>query len=541
MNKRAIIEYAAVCLAYLIIGLAVTYPLGTELARSLYGLPGDGYGTLWSFWWNLNHPIDWSAPAQPTLLALAKILASWFGEVAAYNLILLAGYPLAGLAIYLIVRYFTADKAASAIAGLIYILGPYHIYQSYVHLSLSMIAWLPLYLYALLLWLQDPKYWRAVISGLLLALVILDNYYYGYLAVLLTGFFVIGLLVQILRRKLSFWTALGQGLIAASIAMAAVVPFLVPAFSSGAAETFTRPLRELFVFRAKWWDFFVPAISHPFVGRLIQETTRYELAGSNYFERTLYLGYLPLFLAVIGVWRTRRSWLTYFLLALFFTSLIMATAPALLASLLYDWFPTFRVYSRFGLLSLISTAILAGIGIATLSRGSRSWIFYAGVVIFLVIDFYPLVPSPKLDVTTVRPADLALASQPLGTTIVYPLASADEVRTNQYLADSRRFGQPLFNAIASEYHSEALREALENPEKETTLALLKRLKIRYILVRKDIYREGRLPASLGQFYDPDYPRYLNAWNGGNVPAVSLRPELIQIYSDKDTDLYTFRP
>lgn len=537
MKARSYWHYWLVILSYLGVGIIVTYPLILNLTNLIYGLPGDSYGTLWSFWWNKTHVIDWIAPAQPTLLVMAKILTAFFNEVTTYNLLILASYPLAGLAIYLIVYHFTRDKAASWLAGFIYILGPYHIYQSYVHLSLAMIAWLPFYLYALLLWLKDPRPWRAVVSGVLLAVVILDNYYYGYLAILLTIFFVIGLLIQIRRRKLSFWVALGQGLVAATIATLLAVPFIVPSFDTQAASRFERPLRELFVFRAQWWDFFVPPITHPAVGDLIRGTTSYELSGSNYFERTLYLGYMPLFLAIIGCWRNRRSWLTYFLVALFFASLIIATAPSSIATGLHDLFPIFRVYSRFGLLSLVSVAILAGLGIASVSRGTRSFLIHIALGLFVLTDFYPLLPSPMFDVTTPRPVETVLAKQPTGLTIIYPLATLDELRTNEYLGDSRRFGQPLFNAIHPSHHDERIQEILANPTDPAAIAMMRQFDIRYLLIRKDVYVEGRLPEELLPFYDPDYPRYLPAWNGGQVPDLSGNPSLVLVYEDREAQLY----
>ncbi len=530
-----------VTLAYLFVGIVVTYPLIRVFTTHMYGLPGDGFATIWAFWWNMSHPIGWTAPAQPTLLAVANVLSSLFGEVSTYNLIILAGYPLSGVAIYLIVHHFTGDRVASFFAGLMYILGPYHIYQSYVHLSLAITAWLPFYLYVLLLWLKDPQYWRACISGLILALVILDNYYYGYLAILLTIFFVIGLLIQIRRKKLSFWTALLQGLIAGCIAGLIIAPFIVPAFSSGATEAFERPVREISVFRAQWWDFFMPPITHPLIGELIRQTTRYELNGSNFFERTLYLGYIPLFLAILGVMRNRRSWLTYFLLALFTVSLLLAVAPDGVGEFLHRWFPAFRVYSRFGLLSLMSICILAGLGIASFSHSMRTFIVRLGLIVLIIADFYPLFPAPVVDVTTQKPHEAALNTLPRGSTIVYPLATADDVPTNEYLSDPRHFAQPPLNAINTNYHFEPMRQRLLNPIDTQATALMHQLNIRYIVIRKDVYKEGRLPNSLWRFYGPDYPRLLPSWNGGNAPDLRTDPRFLLEYEDKQAALYSLNP
>ncbi len=537
MSYQAARHYSLIFLSFLVVGLAVTYPLINHFNTHLYGLPGDGFGTLWSFWWNTSHPIDWAAPAQPTLLALARLLTAFVNEVAAYNLILLLSYPLSGLAIYLIVHHFTNDKAASWLAGLIYVMGPYHVYQSYVHLSLAMTAWLPFYFYALLLWLKDPRPWRALISGFLLALVILDNYYYGYLAIVLTIFFVVGLLIQIFRGKLSFWTALGQGIVAASVAFLIILPFVVPSYDSGVVAQYNRPLRELFVFRAQWWDFFVPPITHPAVGELIRQTTSYELIGSNYFERTLYLGYMPLFLVVLGVWRNRRSWLTYLMVALLIASIMIATVPGPLAEWLHQIFSAFRVYSRFGLLSLMAVAILAGLGIASISRGTRSVLLYLAFALFVVTDFYPLLPSPLINVSSLRPYEAVLAQQTPGQTIVYPLATADEVRTSEYLSDSRRFRQPLFNAINRSYQDERIRQALVNPTDTKAISLLQRLNIRYIVIRKDAFQEGRLTPDLVPYYDPDYPKYLPEWFGGNIPDPSGDSRVTKLFDDQQVALY----
>ncbi len=531
-------RYLLILVGYFTVGVIATYPLIAHLSTKLYGIPGDNYGAIWSFWWNMSHTIDWTAPAQPTLLGSAWLLGQIMNEVATYNLFILSGFALGGLAIYLIVRHFTSNNAAALLAGLIYVLAPYHIYQSYVHISLAMIAWLPFYFYALLLWLKDPRLWRAVVSGFLLAIVMLDNYYYGYFAVILTIFFVVGLLIQIVRRKLVFWTALGQGLVAVTITGLMIAPFIIPLFLPGGSSALQRPLQEILVFNAKWWDFFVPAISHPIFGRFVYESTRTNLDGSNYIERTLYIGYVPLALAIFGAWRKRQSWLTYLLLALLIVSIILATAPLPIASFLRDWFPTFRVYSRFGVLSVMSVAILSGIGIASISSKSRSWLLYLAIALFIVTDLYPGLPAPNFDVTTVAPYEKALRAQPKGATIIYPMAAPDELRNSEYLSDSRRFGQPLFNAITPEYHSERYRLALSDPTTGPAQSLMRVTGIRYIVIRKDVYRGGRLPESVWNYYDPEYPHImLPAWNEGYHPDMSQYPGIKLIFDDSQAAVY----
>lgn len=541
-------EYAWVSLAFLLVGLISTWPLATHFSTHLFGLPGDNYGALWSFWYNRTHEFSYGAPAQPVMLAMAQLLSHWLNEVATYNLIILAGYPLAGLAIYLIVNYFTDNRQASWLAGLIYVLGPYHIYHSYVHLGLSMMAWLPLYFYALLLWLKQPKLQRAAVSGLTLALVILDNYYYGYLALLLTVFFVIGLIVQIRRGRLSFATALIQGLVAIGITGIIVIPFVLPAMlapslTTGATiqQEFERPLREVFVFSAHFSDYLLPSITHPLFGKMVETLTNSSLAGSNYFERSLYIGIIPLVLGCLGAWRNRHKWLIYLLLALLVSSIILSLAPVPIATWLHSQFPTFRVYARFGVLTLMATAILAGIGFDSISKSSRSSLLYLAFVLFIVIDFFPLWPAPMIDVTTVRPAEAELALLPTHHIIVYPLAEPDELRNAEYQADSRRFAQRLYNNVNPTYHDAGVRAGLRDPRLPATVQRWRDLTIGYVLIRKDIYREGRINPELRRFYGPDYPLYLPAWLDGAVPDMSQTPGIKLLHSDEQSDLYQILP
>lgn len=531
-------RYALILLAFLAVGIGATFPLILNLNHSIFGVPGDSYGVIWAFWWNMNHPIEWAAPAQPTLLAAARIMGILLNEVTIYNLLILISYPLSGFAVYLIVHYFTKNEAASFLAGLIYILSPYHIYQSYVHLSLAMIAWLPFYFYALLLWLKDPRFWRAIISGFILALVILDNYYYGYFALLLTIFFVIGLLVQIYRGKLSFSKAISQGIVAIVITGLTTAPFIIPTLLGGNADNFDRPLRELFVFRAQLWNFFLPTITHSIFGGSVYRLTRPMLEGSNYFERTLFLGYIPLLLALFGAWRTRKEWLTYLLLALFLVSLTISTAPIWLATSLHEWFPAFRVYSRLGILSLMAVSILAGIGIASISKRTRSGLLYTAIGLLIAAEFYPLLPAPMIDVTTVAPYASALNARPTGQVAIYPMTTADELRTTEYLSDSRHFGQPLFNAISPDFHNERLYSKIINPNDPKAAKLLHELGVRYILIRKDIYSIGRIPKDIWRFYDEEYPKYmLPAFNGGVPPDLSTNSNYQLLYDDNQAQIY----
>ena len=179
---------------------------------------------------------------------LAALLFGGFDQgLGAHNVQIFSSFVLAGCTMYLLARYLTGSPLASAIAGFAYTLSPFHLAVAMQYDALASIQWIPLYLLALLVLLQRRGLRQAVWAGAAFALVAATSYYYawflGWFTLLVVAAFVAWLAVNTRRReggirrdhvrrvlRLGF----GRAAVAVRVALALLVPLLIPSARSAA-------------------------------------------------------------------------------------------------------------------------------------------------------------------------------------------------------------------------------------------------------------------------------------------------------------------
>ena len=152
---------------FVLLAIVATYPLIFRMKSYLYGLGGDAFGAVWKFWWlkyaRLNHissgictfiasPFGANFSPPPRRI----LLSSFPNEIFAFNFFILVSFFLSAIIVYYLVYYFTKNKLASIVSGVIYTLCPYHFAHSVCHLPLANIQWMPLY--ALTLFKLDEEW-----------------------------------------------------------------------------------------------------------------------------------------------------------------------------------------------------------------------------------------------------------------------------------------------------------------------------------------------------------------------------------------------
>ncbi len=138
-NGRRLIEYATAFAAALAVSIYVTWPLAKHLGDRIYGLPGDSTGTV-AFLWLLDEkigypvigethmtltgtPFGWdfanAINAQWALVfAPGWLLTKLLGEIPAYDVLVIGGLAVSGLAMYWLIRRLGASILVAAWAGL---------------------------------------------------------------------------------------------------------------------------------------------------------------------------------------------------------------------------------------------------------------------------------------------------------------------------------------------------------------------------------------------------------------------------------------
>jgi hypothetical protein len=192
---------------YLLLALAVLWPLPARLATHLPGPPSGDTGVyVWNLW-VFQHELErgvlpFSTSTIFSLLprtdlsfhnytvlpnVFAAPLVATLGPVPAYNLLVIGFVALNGFCAFLLARHVTGRTLESWLAGALFAASPVLIARTTAHFSLVAAFGLPLSALAATRALETGR-WRDVIAtGAALATAALCDAYYGVFAALLVG------------------------------------------------------------------------------------------------------------------------------------------------------------------------------------------------------------------------------------------------------------------------------------------------------------------------------------------------------------------
>lgn len=503
----------------------------------LYGNPGVPFAAIWWGWWRhysdangLDYlrpclqgapfGADYSRyPVQPMRWLYDKFFL-FFDEVAAYNLIIFIGFFASALSAYILAYFITQQVGTSIVAGLIFSFSPFHLMQSTKHLWLATTQWIPLYFLLLLVLFIETfhggkrRAYVPFLCAVFFALVLFENYYYGYMAFLLTVFiFLVHIFwLGFTRRMKDFqvWSWVLFCLFCALLMLPSMVSIWrnLQAANKGliCSEDYIRLACELNIYGTKWFHYFIPPFSHPLWGKTIKEWLSSPITMENWGEKTLFIGVVPLFLAGYAVYRSwkektedlmKRKIVFFFLVIVFLAFVLSLQGYLNIAGIkfpfashfLHQLFPMFRVYARFGIFAILGLSILAGLGMKGLNTKGKYWrLFFTPILVSLIIfEFINFPPYPVTRTDKIPPVYKWLRDQPGQQIIVeYPLTEWDTVTHYQYLFYQRHHRKPLFNGIRPNTPGyRYLRQA--KTLEEQTIEVLRSIGIRYVIVHKDYY------------------------------------------------------
>lgn len=519
------IVLAIASLTYALIGIVITFPLILDFGGSIVATAGDPFGALYSLWLSVREPIVSAFPHAPVLVWTGALLTKFFGEVVAYNLMVLSGFVLGGAATFALVYRLTRSVSGSFIAGLILMLSPYHVAQALQHVGLANLHWIILFLLALLWFDEKPSAGRGVIFAISFAVTMLDSYLYGIFAMLIVALFAtwrFGLWLAHSQRKpwhRHQWASLALSL---ALGFALIIPALYPVFGSlTAAETKSVELvrsgsssAELAAFSARGFAYVTPPPDNILFGS--QTRPLYEEAaqrGTNVTELSLYLGFSTIILALVGIVGLKRTpiihprarrwasfWILLAVVALYFsfapTMNLLGLEVSAPGGLLFEFIPLLRVYSRFGLLVLIPTTILAGFGVAWIAARIRStkarWATIAMIAMVIVSDLLAL-PSDRVVAVDAQHAPAVyqwLASSEagsVGSIVEYPLVPPAEPDGYSYQLWARIQPHHSINLDYAQTGDSEERAQLADLNREDTLGRLRAKGVTHVLIHTEKY------------------------------------------------------
>ncbi len=396
-------------ISYILVSLIATWPLITHMQGWVPGF-GDWGQNMWALWWTRQSLLTLAQspfftnylfyPAGVTLLfhpldvsdgLLALPLYGLFGGDVTYNIMILLSFVLGGWGTYLLALYLTGNRPASFIAGLIFVLSPYHFLRIDLgHLNLSTLQWIPFYILFLFKFVQTGSKRAAVLAIFFLAFTALNSWYY----VIYCGLLSLAIIFWPVEKRLAVSgeplavtpyalrltaTRLWRVFVVLMASIVILLPLLLPMFRLLGSTTLIgahEPLRH----SVDLFSFWVPG--PPSTWATWFEDVWISYAAQNREPGgSAYLGYTVLVLGFIGLlgrrWRWQMVW--WLVVALGFALLSLGPQLQIDGRLLgltlpYQWLaniiPIFSITGipgRFVVMTSLALAMMAAYGLATLT------------------------------------------------------------------------------------------------------------------------------------------------------------------------------
>jgi hypothetical protein len=415
--------------------------------------------------------------------------------VLTYNLLLMGGFCLTGLAGYALGRGLTGDRLAGLLAGSLTAFGP-HTLTRLSHLQVHWLVTLPLALLAVDASLRRRTWSPTLLLGVCVALLAMTSGYGLALGVAAVGAAFVARVDEWWRH----WRPLAPRLAAgAFLSLLLAVPVLLPYWQVIEEHEVTRDTAEAASLAALPTTF-------------VASPSRLHLPWSHHFDRPQGGAYFPGVTALVlagvallasGGWRKPRARM---LVGVALAGALLALGPATpLFAAFRTVFPPMRGLrdpSRFAALFVVGVGVLAALGLAELRRRLPGrWrlaiplglIALANAEVFCApFDFEPYEgESPIYARLAAEPHRVALAE--------FPFYAGDGSHLNAgYVLSSTIHWTPLVNGYAGipvrGYAERA--EVLRHFPRPSALEELQRLGVSHLIVHLGRYRSWRQPRIL---------------------------------------------
>ena len=433
ITKKIFGEHVSVVFIFSILTIILTFPVILDFASEAAGFGCyDKCHMMWRFWWTdfsfengldfqhsnyIFYPdgVDIGGNMAYFTTFIGFLLVQFLDYVIAWNIIWFLGLVFGGYGCYLLANNFNKNYFSSIIAGTIFTFTTYHMGQSLVHIGLSMIVWLPIFVLFLFKLLDKQSKYYSIVGGIIFFLVSLTHLYYS---VFIAMFSIIFFAIYIFRQKkvsnktfiTNFSILLTIGLISTSAL------FLLNPTSSD--EFPNRPLSEHIKYSASLESLILPGSTHT-----TQIISDYGMNISFYsffdkpvpigeIEHLIFLGYSVIFLSALAVIRYRRNHIWFWLLicGIF---ILMSFGPELKIlheptgitlphKVFYDVVPEWdeiRAPARFIVMANMALAVLASYAVYGLIKNKfssfKQQLMLTTIIGFVIIFEFSMIPYPS--------------------------------------------------------------------------------------------------------------------------------------------------
>jgi len=298
------------------------------------------------------------------LLGLIAAPAIWAGiqPVVVYNVLVLASFVTAGVAMYFLVRTLGASQTGACVAGIAFAFQPYR-FAHYPQLELLWTCWIPLALWALHRAVDTRRVRFGLMLGLFVGLQAWSCLYYA--VFLVTALAVIGVVVATglhWRPLVALWK---PAVVAVACACILIAPYAAPYLQNGGAVG-ARSVQDV----QRWTPTLVNYVTAQSGNWLYgQPAPQIDL-----FEGILFPGIVTLVLALVGMFSGPRRWVIAYVVVVGLAFDLSLGFNGVLYRYFYEWvwpYAGLRVPARLFVIVSAGLCVLAAWG-ATLVGSGRA-------------------------------------------------------------------------------------------------------------------------------------------------------------------------
>jgi hypothetical protein len=343
---------------------AAMYPFAIHAARTVR----DGALPLWSASMYAGQPFlgSYLSAVFSPFTSIGYIFPVPYSTVAIASSVLLVG----GVGTFVFVRRLGLGWAASAFAGVAYLLNPFSVYWLR-HPLAPTAAWLPWLLWATERLVSDVSRRTIAFLAMIVAVLLLSGHpETAFKSLLLAGGY--GLLRalqtrQAMRSLVALACAVGVGLLLAAMQIVPFLEYLTESRAVAVREALSR--NALFAPIATIITAVVPrALGTPLDANYAVTANRFGYE-ANIFDHIVYPGMAVWLLAAVGLTQAWKDWrVRFFVAAGVVAGLVMYGTPGIVD--VVSHLPLLRVtnLARFGLVVITAAVVLAAFGVAGLTR-----------------------------------------------------------------------------------------------------------------------------------------------------------------------------
>lgn len=439
---------AAIALLFIVLAVAMTWPLASNLGRAVAD-PGDPYINTWILDWvghalvtqptelfhaNIFHPSRYSLAFSEHLILPAALLVPLrlvgVTPIAAHNVALLFGFAFTGFAAYLLGRLLTGSAIAGIAAGTFHAFLPFR-FTHLAHVQHAFAGFLPLLLWALVLYLRRPQRREAAIFALVFLATGLTNVHWFFFG----GFACAATVALMAVAGFREWKPLA---IATAIACIALLPVFYPYAAAAKLYGMERQWSELLPQSAHLSDWLLNGFYTRNYASWRDPTVNPEC--------WLFPGLIGLALAAVGTLVAPGGVRATSLLWIFIGVFGSLGANGAFHQFLFESVPGFRSIrspARWAVIAYVGMAVLIAIAVAVVARRSRI------VAMIIPLAFlYELHAAPVRWYMTdpdVLPVYEWLRKQPPRAIAELPIGGSDEYF---YMLASATHHQPMINGVS---------------------------------------------------------------------------------------------